>query len=207
MSQELQQIYKIRSYRKDCGKKIKSSKRTLTWRFGLAKERGGILKGKRKKEHEITLIWSVASGKRIVLLDGLQRHYSQGVWIKDTFQRRWNWKGISIEMIAHSTRPAGGVDLQYDLKLNGTSFHLLPEEDEPVAVIHKQRNQLKRVPTPRIQGVNGIHLSSSKAMIHKQRNQLKRVPTPRIQGVNGIHLSSSKTVILSEILPLKIIPV
>mmetsp|Transcript_20789 Transcript_20789/g.30733 ORF Transcript_20789/g.30733 Transcript_20789/m.30733 type:complete len:369 (-) Transcript_20789:220-1326(-) len=134
MSQELQQIYKVRSYRKDCGKKIKSSKRTLTWRFGLAKERGGILKGKRKKEHEITLIWSVASGKRIVLLDGLQRHYSQGVWIKDTFQRRWNWKGVSIEMIAHSTRPAGGVDLQYDLKLNGTSFHLLPEEDEPVAV-------------------------------------------------------------------------
>ena len=141
MSEELQ-IYKVRFHRKDCGKNIKSSKRVLTWRFGLAKGTGGIFGGifggkQTKKEHEITLIWSVTSGKRVILIDGLQRHYSQGMWMKDTFKRRWSWKGIAIDMVAHSSRPVRGVDptwIQYDLKLNGTRFHLLPEEDEIVAV-------------------------------------------------------------------------
>jgi len=126
------EIFKVRSYRKDCGKRIKSSKRALTWRFGLAKTSGGSVK---KEEHEITLTWSVVSGKRIVLFDGKQRHFSQGMMglMEKKFQRKWNWNGLQIEIIAHVSRPIRLVDpkwVQYDLKLNDTSFRFLPAKDE-----------------------------------------------------------------------------
>ena len=67
----------------------------------------------------------------------LQRHYSQGMWMKDTFKRRLNCQGIAVDMVAHSFRPVRGVDpkwIQYDLMLNGTRFHRLPEENEIIAV-------------------------------------------------------------------------
>jgi hypothetical protein len=141
------EIFKVKSFYKDCGKKFKTSKRILTWRFGLATPFEGSAN---IEEHEITLIWSMISGKRFVLLDGKQRHFSQGMMgMMEKFHRKWNWNGLKIEIIAHASRPIRRVDhrwVQYDMKINDTSFRFLPAMDRVCINGHQIRpSEIKKI--------------------------------------------------------------
>ena len=55
------------------GKRVKSSKRKITWKFILAEE------AHETKSHEVVLFHSIMSGKKTVVYDGKQLHVSKKV--------------------------------------------------------------------------------------------------------------------------------
>ena len=61
------------------GKVIPKNKRLLQWQFALL-DKGKSGKTKTKK-HTLSFMWSVVSGKRLIYLDGVQKHFSQGEYI------------------------------------------------------------------------------------------------------------------------------
>ena len=74
--------YRIGSSIKYKGKVIAKNKRLLQWQFALVNK---SKRGKTKIEkHTLSFMWSVASGKRLIYLDGVQKHFSQGEYILDT---------------------------------------------------------------------------------------------------------------------------
>lgn len=71
--------YRIGSSIKYKGKVIAKNKRLLQWQFALVnKSRSGKTK---IEKHTLSFMWSVASGKRLIYLDGVQKHFSQGEYI------------------------------------------------------------------------------------------------------------------------------
>jgi len=127
MMKSTDEIYRVSCTVSNCGKRIPKSKQIIKWRFGLVKKEGDQYSA--GNEQEITIISSIRSAKRIVLLNGVQKHLSQDVWKREQFHKFWKWGGLAVEIIAN----AQGT--QYDLKLNGKSFHLLPTKDQLVSFL------------------------------------------------------------------------
>lgn len=75
----------------------------------------------RGQEHEVVLIWSVTSGKRTILQDGLEVFYSLSRGNK--FEHSWTSRGgILIKLIAYDFVDSSPTGLQYDLRIHGQSF-------------------------------------------------------------------------------------
>ena len=74
--------YQINYRAKRAGKHISASKRRVTFQFGFSDARaiaaGGTEGECRGEEHDVVLVWSHASGKRRLFMDGREIHASTG---------------------------------------------------------------------------------------------------------------------------------
>jgi len=122
-----------------CGKTIRSSKRRLRWRFGLANPEA-LAEGKtgaacRGIEHDITLVWSVNSGKVLIIADGKEVHFSKSKHYSNTsvFEHSWetaemNKKGKNhkYRILVHASTSLMDAKpglRQYDLFVDGRSYY------------------------------------------------------------------------------------
>jgi len=120
------------------GKTIAMSKRHIRWRFGFP-SLDALHAGKtgvecRGVEHEVTVVWSVTSGKRRIMADNQEIHTS--VMRSGTFQYSWeiNSGGESheVKIICQSTTGNVGANnsiglRQYDLFVDGASYFSQPK--------------------------------------------------------------------------------
>jgi hypothetical protein len=104
----------------------------LDRRFGFANtealdsgETGTACRG---EEHDVTLVWSVTSGKRLILADGHEVHYSN---IRgQQFEFSWTMKGNHVlKVIAYAAPPINPIPnfRQYDFFVDGQSFFTMPK--------------------------------------------------------------------------------
>jgi len=125
-------VYQIDFTAVASGKHFASSKRRVRWRFGFANmealdagETGTACRG---EEHDVTLVWSVTSGKRLILADGHEVHYSN---IRgQQFEFSWTMKGNHVlKVIAYAAPPINPVPnfRQYDFFVDGQSFFTMPK--------------------------------------------------------------------------------
>eukprot|EP00555_Chaetoceros_dichaeta_P007194 CAMPEP_0198264526 /NCGR_PEP_ID=MMETSP1447-20131203/16198_1 /TAXON_ID=420782 /ORGANISM="Chaetoceros dichaeta, Strain CCMP1751" /LENGTH=318 /DNA_ID=CAMNT_0043953493 /DNA_START=171 /DNA_END=1127 /DNA_ORIENTATION=+ len=78
-------------------------------------------------EHEVALTWSLTSGKRLVLLDGKEVHYSTGRRTEGKFQYSWTVSELGnhvFTIIAFAVTPmrSAPASKQFDLLINGQSY-------------------------------------------------------------------------------------
>ena len=82
----------------------------------------------RGEEHDITLVWSITSGKRLVLADGQEVHYSSSRGGVLDFS--WTMRGNHVlKIVAHSAPPLSASPgfRQYDFFVDGQSFFTFPK--------------------------------------------------------------------------------
>lgn len=125
-------VYQIDFSAVACGKTVSSSKRRIRWRFGFSNQEalglGETGTACRGEEHDVTLIWSVTSGKRLIFSDGQELHYSTNR--TGVFEYSWTMRGNHVvKVIAHAAPPMSGNPgfRQYDLFVDGLSFFNFPK--------------------------------------------------------------------------------
>mmetsp|Transcript_2747 Transcript_2747/g.7365 ORF Transcript_2747/g.7365 Transcript_2747/m.7365 type:complete len:575 (+) Transcript_2747:1789-3513(+) len=113
------------------GKRVSSSKRKIRWRFGFANQQAlaNGLNGTdcRGEEHDVTLVWSITSGKRQLMMDGQEIHYSTNR--AGVLEHSWQTKGNHvIKVCCHATPPMSVEHgfRQYELAIDGQSFFSMP---------------------------------------------------------------------------------
>eukprot|EP00541_Cyclophora_tenuis_P009403 CAMPEP_0116559718 /NCGR_PEP_ID=MMETSP0397-20121206/10563_1 /TAXON_ID=216820 /ORGANISM="Cyclophora tenuis, Strain ECT3854" /LENGTH=213 /DNA_ID=CAMNT_0004085541 /DNA_START=125 /DNA_END=766 /DNA_ORIENTATION=- len=112
------------------GHRMSSTKRRIRWRFGYANqealEKGQTGVACRGIEHDVTVVWSVTSGKRQILMDGIEIHYALGR--TECLQYCWGTPGKRIiKVVAHAIPPKHkSLQRQYELTIDGQSFVDLP---------------------------------------------------------------------------------
>jgi len=116
------------------GKRVSGTKRRVRWQFGFSNreaiENGLTGQECRGEEHEVTLIWSLTSGKRMVLFDGVELCFSIGKVSKNKFEFDWSMHGNhTMKIIAYAAPPlrASTNFRQFDLLLDGRSVLDLPK--------------------------------------------------------------------------------
>jgi len=127
----LNPVYQVDWQNVAAGKVVKAAKRRIRWRFGFSNKKA-IAEGLtgvecRGEEHEVTLVWSLTSGKRIVIADGREVHFSKRVEPK--FETTWTMKGgHTIKVVAYASPPASPAPgfKQFDLLIDGFSFFKMP---------------------------------------------------------------------------------
>jgi len=114
------------------GKRLSATKRRIRWRFGFP-NKAALDEGKtgtdcRGDEHELILVWSIASGKRQILMDGKEVHYLKGR--TTLFEHSWNSFGTHVmKVVCHISppmEPSPGFR-QYDFMIDGQSFFTMPK--------------------------------------------------------------------------------
>lgn len=148
-------------YQVDCsfgasGKKVAATKRRIRFRFGFsnaeALEAGATGTACRGEEHEVTLTWSLASGKRTVMADGVEVHYSKGQRAENKFETTFTMNGQhTIKLIAHAAPPLRYVPgfKQFDMQIDGLSYFNMPKIYELGVKNQNQMVPTSRVPTSR----------------------------------------------------------
>eukprot|EP00536_Pseudo-nitzschia_multiseries_P001087 jgi/Psemu1/2462/gm1.2462_g len=133
--------YQIDYSVKNTSKTFGFSKKRITFKFGIANppavangETGANCRG---SEHEVIFTWSLNSGKRQILLDGKDVHYSetgQNGWTADqVFQHSWQFRvaGLSGPLRAHLITQPANKDVPhikpFDLRINGISYFAMPK--------------------------------------------------------------------------------
>lgn len=79
-------------------------------------------------EHDVTIVWSITSGKRLVLADGQEVHYSHSR--NQVFDFSWTMKGNHVlKVVAHASPPLSAQPgfRQYDFFVDGQSFFTFPK--------------------------------------------------------------------------------
>lgn len=125
-------VYQIDFTAVASGKRVASTKRRVRWRFGFANvealEAGQTGTECRGEEHDITLVWSITSGKRLVLADGQEVHYSNSR--NSIFEFSWTMRGNHVlKIVAHASPPISAQPgfRQYDFFVDGQSFFYMPK--------------------------------------------------------------------------------
>lgn len=129
------------------------TKRQVRWRWGIANEdaldEGKVGVACRGFEHEITLVWSITSGKKKILEDGKEIHFSVGRRAESKLQHSWAaFNNHIFTVIAHASPPlkARPGFKQFDFLIDGMSFDLLPR------IFELSKNRVQghsyRVPLP-----------------------------------------------------------
>eukprot|EP00537_Pseudo-nitzschia_pungens_P009941 CAMPEP_0172386876 /NCGR_PEP_ID=MMETSP1061-20121228/4331_1 /TAXON_ID=37318 /ORGANISM="Pseudo-nitzschia pungens, Strain cf. pungens" /LENGTH=704 /DNA_ID=CAMNT_0013116395 /DNA_START=384 /DNA_END=2498 /DNA_ORIENTATION=- len=125
-------VYQIDFTAVASGKRIASSKRRIRWRFGYANQ-DALAAGQtgtdcRGQEHDVTIVWSITSGKRLVLMDGKEIHFSSNR--NNLFEFNWTMKGNHVlKVVANAQPPMSAAPgfRQYDLFVDGQSFFTFPK--------------------------------------------------------------------------------
>lgn len=127
-------VYSVDWHSEASGKRLGATKRRVRFRFGFANVQAldGGLTGVdcRGEEHELVLVWSLASGKRLVIVDGQEVHFSMGHKMESKFDTSFSMFGGHVfKIIAHATPPLSHQPgfRQFDLQLDGRSFDTFPK--------------------------------------------------------------------------------
>jgi hypothetical protein len=121
---------------------------TLQRRFGFpnlkALEEGRTGTDCRGEEHEVIIVWSITSGKRQIIMDGREIHFSSNrVGVIDF---SWNAKGNHVfKTICQATPPLSPQPgyRQYDLFIDGQTFFRMPKVFElGIKGISSQENRM-----------------------------------------------------------------
>jgi len=113
------------------GKRIATSKRRVKWRFGFSNadaiDAGQTGTSCRGREHDVTIVWSISSGKRLILVDGQEVHYS--TVRSNVLEHSWTMKGNHVLKVLAYAVPSKDVAgaRQYDLSVDGQSFFHMPK--------------------------------------------------------------------------------
>lgn len=126
-------IYQIDLTTASTGKVVAQTKRRVRWRFGFSNAAaladGGTGTAARGEEHEVILIWSLTSGKRLVLMDGKEVHFSMGKPTAGKFQTSWTMRGNHVlKIVAYAAPPVRNRPgfRQFELFLDGMSYFTFP---------------------------------------------------------------------------------
>jgi len=128
--------YQIDYQTKGAGKTLGITKKKVTWKFGFANSEalaegfsGSQCRG---SEHEINFVWSLATGKRQIIVDQKEAHYSEtglNGWTSDrTFQHHFNlyspnYGTVRCHLITlPPNHDAPGGNKPFQLKVNGVNF-------------------------------------------------------------------------------------
>jgi hypothetical protein len=130
----LNPVYQVDWQNAASGKRLSATKRRVVWRFGFSNAEA-ITQGLtgmncRGEEHEISVVWSLTSGKRLVTADGQEVHFSFGKRTDTKFETSWTMSGGHIlKVINHATPPLLQTPgfRQFDLLLDGCSFFDMPK--------------------------------------------------------------------------------
>mmetsp|Transcript_30271 Transcript_30271/g.50084 ORF Transcript_30271/g.50084 Transcript_30271/m.50084 type:complete len:256 (-) Transcript_30271:592-1359(-) len=111
-----QEAYQLYSEQMDCGKHIKSSKKRIRWRWCFGADASSTA-------HELVVVHSLVSQKKVIKLDGEQVLNSKKAMknFQQTFTLGQN-NLITVEINAD-------IDTEYVLLVNGTRFEYLPRFD------------------------------------------------------------------------------
>ena len=140
------------SYQINCeatkkGKFIAGTKRRICWKFGFS-NRNAVQNGLsgadcRGEEHEVVFVWSLTSGKKFVLVDGHEVHWSKQSPISEKFDGTWecSWQSQmgganrELKVVSHfhsprlerkstnkNSRVADSSFRKFDLLVDGVSF-------------------------------------------------------------------------------------
>lgn len=125
-------VYQIDFTAVASGKRIANTKRRIRWRFGFsnkdALEAGETGTACRGEEHDVTIVWSITSGKRLILADGQEVHYS--VNRTGVLDHSWTMRGNHVlKVVAHAAPQMSATPAfrQYDLFVDGQSFFNMPK--------------------------------------------------------------------------------
>ena len=117
------------------GKHFDATKRRVWFQYGFS-DNESIAEGHtgnrcQGSEYEVTLIWSMMSGKRLVLADVKEVHFSTGKLTQGKFQLTWTIKSIHVlKIIGHAALPLtsrGPGWKQFDLQIDGLSVLDMPK--------------------------------------------------------------------------------
>ena len=127
-------VYQVDWKNAASGKRVSATKRRIHWRFGFSDaesiSRGMTGTSCRGEEHEVSIVWSLTSGKRLVVADGQEVHFSFGKRTDAKFETSWTMSGgHTIKIIAHAAPPLLKTPgfRQFDLQLDGCSFFDMPK--------------------------------------------------------------------------------
>lgn len=131
----LNPVYQVDYSASTKGKRFSLTKRKVRFSYGFsnADALAQGLKGIhcRGEEHEVNLIWSLTSGKRVVTADGVEVHFSRGKRTEMRFECSWTTAGNHVmKLVAHATRFGRADDPsfhQFDLFLDGLSYFSMPK--------------------------------------------------------------------------------
>ena len=123
------EVYQIDMSTISTGRLLKDTKRRVRWRFGYV-DQEAVASGQhgiycRGREHEVVLVWSILSKKRLVMIDEREIHFSQGDSINGKITISWKTRhGESMAIIAHAAEPLKAKPgwKQFDFKIDGKSF-------------------------------------------------------------------------------------
>ena len=76
----------------------------------------------------MTLVWSITSGKRLILADGQEVHYSNSR--SGVFDHTWTMRGNHVlKVVAHASPPLSPTPgfRQYDFFVDGQTFFSFPK--------------------------------------------------------------------------------
>mmetsp|Transcript_8656 Transcript_8656/g.18624 ORF Transcript_8656/g.18624 Transcript_8656/m.18624 type:complete len:469 (-) Transcript_8656:233-1639(-) len=121
----------------NCGRIIPASKRHIRFKFGYsnikALSKGQTGQDCRGSEHEVSVTWSLSSGKQAIAFDRYEVFFDVGDSTQTKFSHSWkDERGHSLEVIIHaasmSTKSNPDPDWkQYDLIVDGVSFFHMPK--------------------------------------------------------------------------------
>jgi hypothetical protein len=128
--------YQVDYAAKNASKTFGFSKKRVSFKFGVANQeavnQGLVGAHCRGSEHEVIFIWSLNSGKRQILADGKDVHFSesgQNGWTADqVFQHHFSIRipGFSSSLRCHFITQPANRDIPsvhpFDLRVNGISF-------------------------------------------------------------------------------------
>lgn len=149
------------------GKRVAQTKRRVRFRFGFSNKEA-LAKGLtaidcRGEEHEVVLVWSLTSGKRLVTADGEEVHFSQGGITESKFETTWTMNGGHIiKLIAYAAPPLFETPgfKQFDLLLDGYSYFDMPKIYE--LGVRKNKSKARAiVPSTQPGAYNNYSLSDS----------------------------------------------
>lgn len=183
------------SYQIECqttkkGKMIAGTKRRICWKFGFSNH-DAMQKGLsgidcRGEEHEVVFVWSLASGKKFVLADGHEVHWSKQSLLSEKFDGSWecSWKSLmaganrELKVVAHASSSlferkksktscvADSSFRKFDLLIDGVSFSDM-----------KQMFELGLTKT--VKDRHSIQIEGISALWGKQDGQQQSQPKPQ----------------------------
>ena len=127
-------VYQVDFKAEASGKRVSVSKRRVHFRFGFsdpaAMDAGCTGTNSRGEEHSVVLVWSLTSGKQLVIFDGKEVHFSHSKPTETRFETSWSMAGGHIlKVVAHMGPPVFETPgfRQFDFFLDGCSYFDMPK--------------------------------------------------------------------------------
>lgn len=152
----------------NCGRIVKASKRRIRFKFGYT-DKEALDSGKtgqdcRGSEHEVSITWSLSSGKQAIAFDQHEVYFDVGETTQSKISHSWkdpfgHTIAVKIHAASMSTKANPDPDWkQYDLMIDGVSFFRMPKIYQ-IGVFAKDDGNVGKLPLPpkfaRVSGAGG----------------------------------------------------